>query len=63
MSFATGQESNLARVQPFLHFPSGLIRGTLAGLGISASVHGESSGLPGATFQIRVIIRKLAGEL
>ncbi|KAI9689594.1 MAG: Trafficking protein particle complex subunit 33 [Bathelium mastoideum] len=46
-------EGALARAQPFLWFPSGIIRGALAGMGITASVQGETSGLPGATFQIK----------
>ena len=37
----------------FLWFPSGIIRGALAGMGITANVQGETSGLPGATFQIK----------
>lgn len=52
-----GDNSNngLGRVQPFLYFPAGLIRGCLAGLGIQASVTAECVGLPGATFQIRTV--------
>ncbi|KAI9694245.1 MAG: Trafficking protein particle complex subunit 33 [Bogoriella megaspora] len=46
-------EGALTRAQPFLWFPSGIIRGALAGMGITASVQGETSGLPGATFQIK----------
>ncbi|KAF2231903.1 transport protein particle component [Viridothelium virens] len=46
-------EGALARAQPFLWFPSGIIRGALAGMGITASVQGETSGLPSATFQIK----------
>ncbi|KAF2866606.1 transport protein particle component [Massariosphaeria phaeospora] len=47
--------STLARAQPFLYFPAGLIRGSLAALGIVATVQAESSGLPAATFQIRTV--------
>jgi hypothetical protein len=51
---ALGRDANSqARVQPFLYFPAGLIRGCLAGLGITATVTAESAALPGATFQIR----------
>ncbi|EMD67502.1 hypothetical protein GGP41_007388 [Bipolaris sorokiniana] len=53
---ALGREANSqARVQPFLYFPAGLIRGCLAALGIQASVTAESVALPGATFQIRTV--------
>lgn len=49
-----GREANsIGRVQPFLYFPAGLVRGCLEGLGIRASVQAECSALPSATFQIR----------
>ncbi|KAF2733513.1 transport protein particle component [Polyplosphaeria fusca] len=47
--------NTLARVQPFLYFPAGVIRGSLAALGIVATVQAESSALPSATFQIRTV--------
>lgn len=51
---ALGRDANTqARVQPFLYFPAGVIRGCLASLGITATVTAESAALPGATFQIR----------
>jgi hypothetical protein len=51
---ALGRDANsLARVQPFLYFPAGVIRGCLASLGITASVTAECGALPSATFQIR----------
>ncbi|KAF2175524.1 trafficking protein particle complex subunit 6B [Zopfia rhizophila CBS 207.26] len=51
-----GREANsLARAQPFLYFPAGVIRGSLAALGIQATVQAETSALPGATFQIRTV--------
>lgn len=51
---ALGRDANSqARVQPFLYFPAGVIRGCLASLGITATVTAESVALPGATFQIR----------
>ena len=39
----------------FLWFPCGLIRGALAGLGMTVTVHAESTDLPVATFQIRAV--------
>ncbi|KAF2474061.1 transport protein particle component [Lindgomyces ingoldianus] len=51
-----GKDANyIARVQPFLYFPAGVIRGSLAALGIQATVQAESSGPPNATFQIRTV--------
>ncbi|KAF2658980.1 transport protein particle component [Lophiostoma macrostomum CBS 122681] len=50
-----GDPNSLARAQPFLYFPAGVIRGSLAALGIQASVTAESTGLPAATFQIRTV--------
>lgn len=51
---ALGRDANSqARVQPFLYFPAGVIRGCLASLGITATVTAESAALPAATFQIR----------
>jgi hypothetical protein len=51
---ALGREANsIGRVQPFLYFPAGVVRGCLEGLGISASVQAECGALPSATFQIR----------
>ncbi|EKG16145.1 Transport protein particle (TRAPP) component [Macrophomina phaseolina MS6] len=55
MSLERGTGDNIitAKAQPFLYFPAGLIRGALASMGIIATVTAESTGLPGATFQIR----------
>ncbi|KAL1642038.1 hypothetical protein SLS58_005626 [Diplodia intermedia] len=55
MSLERGIGDNIitAKAQPFLYFPAGLIRGALASMGIIATVTAESTGLPGATFQIR----------
>jgi hypothetical protein len=50
-----GDPNTLARVQPFLYFPAGLIRGCLASLGIQATVNAECTGLPAVTFQIRTV--------
>ncbi|KAF2012533.1 transport protein particle component, partial [Aaosphaeria arxii CBS 175.79] len=47
--------NGLARAQPFLYFPAGVIRGCLAGLGIQATVTAEATTLPMATFQIRTV--------
>ena len=41
------------RCVQYLYFPSGVIRGALAGLGIEASVTGETGEIPTATFQIK----------
>ena len=37
----------------FLWFPCGVIRGALASMGIEAVVHGDTSDLPAAAFQIK----------
>ena len=53
---ALGRDANsIARAQPFLYFPAGVVRGCLAALGIVATVTAETGGLPGATFQIRTV--------
>jgi hypothetical protein len=44
-----------ARVQPFLYFPAGVIRGCLKSLGIDCTVTAECGTLPAATFQIRTV--------
>ena len=41
--------------EQFLWFPCGILRGALAAMGISATVQGETSELPGAVFQIKTI--------
>lgn len=49
-----GRDANtIARAQPFLYFPAGVVRGCLAGLGVQATVTAETSVIPAATFQIR----------
>ncbi|KAF9733992.1 hypothetical protein PMIN03_006620 [Paraphaeosphaeria minitans] len=50
-----GDANSISRAQPFLYFPAGVVRGCLAGLGVEASVSAETSGLPGAVFQIRTV--------
>ncbi|KAL7789830.1 transport protein particle component [Trichoderma ceciliae] len=57
MSTETGSQA-VIRAQPFLWFPSGIIRGALAALGISATVQAEVNELPGAIFQIKTISAK-----
>ncbi|KAM0754183.1 transport protein particle component [Meredithblackwellia eburnea MCA 4105] len=47
------QMTRLARF--FLAFPSGVIRGALAALGVSCTVSAESPALPQCTFQIKTI--------
>ncbi|KAI0105572.1 BET3 family protein [Nemania sp. FL0031] len=41
------------RAQAFLWFPCGILRGSLAAMGISATVQAETNELPGAVFQIK----------
>ncbi|KAI0024871.1 transport protein particle component [Xylariomycetidae sp. FL0641] len=48
----------VARAQPFLWFPCGILRGALAAMGISATVQAETSELPGAVFQIKTVTAK-----
>ncbi|KAI5201863.1 transport protein particle component [Aureobasidium subglaciale] len=48
-----GLEEALRNAQPFLWFPCGVIRGALAGFGLSVSVQAETGELPQAVFQIR----------
>ncbi|KAI9718980.1 MAG: Trafficking protein particle complex subunit 33 [Chrysothrix sp. TS-e1954] len=52
-----GMEEAAKRAQPFLFFPTGLIRGVLGALGVEASVSAEvaggGTGLPGVVFTIR----------
>ncbi|KAK8199222.1 transport protein particle component, partial [Phyllosticta capitalensis] len=48
-----GEQSLTFVLMQFLYFPAGLIRGALASMGIIATVSAETTGLPGATFQIR----------
>ncbi|KAI0383058.1 transport protein particle component [Hypomontagnella monticulosa] len=45
----------VARAQPFLWFPCGIVRGALAAMGIAATVQAETSELPGAVFQIKTL--------
>ncbi|PMD28596.1 transport protein particle component [Hyaloscypha hepaticicola] len=57
MSTEAGGQA-VVRAQPFLYFPCGIIRGALASMGIDASVAGETSELPGATFQVKSLVAK-----
>ena len=52
------QAEAVMKAQPFLWFPSGVIRGALASMGLNATVHGESTELPGAIFQIKTVNAK-----
>ncbi|MCJ1419385.1 Trafficking protein particle complex subunit 33 [Xylographa parallela] len=57
MSMQSSSEA-VARAQPFLWFPCGVLRGALASMSINATVQAETSELPGATFQIKTITTK-----
>jgi len=46
------------KAQPYLYFPCGVIRGALSSMGINATVQGDTTELPGATFQIKSITTK-----
>ncbi|KAI1333765.1 transport protein particle component [Xylariaceae sp. FL0016] len=48
----------VARAQPFLWFPCGILRGALAAMGITATVQAETNELPGAVFQIKTVSAK-----
>ncbi|PNS18630.1 Trafficking protein particle complex subunit 6B [Sphaceloma murrayae] len=50
-----GIDQAVAKAQPFLWFPCGMIRGALQGLGMNVTVNAESTDLPIATFQIRLV--------
>ncbi|KAJ9647484.1 hypothetical protein H2204_000113 [Knufia peltigerae] len=52
MSMTTHADA-VARAQPHLYFPCGIIRGVLSSLGIKATVQAETAELPTATFQIK----------
>lgn len=54
--------SKIADMSPglqYLWFPSGIIRGALAAMGLQATVHAESSDLPGVVFQIKTVGAKM----
>ncbi|KAK4250526.1 transport protein particle component [Corynascus novoguineensis] len=57
MSAEVGSQA-VIRAQPFLWFPCGIVRGALAALGITATVHAETTELPGAVFQIKTVSSK-----
>ncbi|KAI0389993.1 transport protein particle component [Xylariaceae sp. FL0594] len=52
MSAGPGGQA-VSRAQPFLWFPCGILRGALAAMGITATVHAKTNELPGAVFQIK----------
>ncbi|ROW12512.1 hypothetical protein VMCG_00521 [Cytospora schulzeri] len=57
MSTEAGGQA-VARAEPFLWFPCGIVRGALAAMGINATVQAETSELPGAVFQIKTVPTK-----
>ncbi|KAL8944392.1 MAG: hypothetical protein Q9216_000443 [Gyalolechia sp. 2 TL-2023] len=57
MSMSSRTEAILG-AQSFLWFPGGFIRGALASMGINATVQAETSELPGATFQIKIVTER-----
>ncbi|PFH56862.1 hypothetical protein XA68_15844 [Ophiocordyceps unilateralis] len=57
MSTEAGGQA-VVRAQPFLWFPCGIVRGTLAALGMEAVVQAEINDLPGAIFQIKTLPAK-----
>ncbi|KAL9127734.1 MAG: hypothetical protein Q9217_003443 [Psora testacea] len=57
MSMASSSEA-VSRVQPHLWFPCGIIRGSLASMGVNAMVQAETSELPAAIFQIKTAVTK-----
>ncbi|MCJ1329929.1 Trafficking protein particle complex subunit 33 [Thelotrema lepadinum] len=57
MSMRSSTEA-VAKAQPFLWFPCGIIRGALASMGISATVQAESTELPNAVFQIKTVVAR-----
>ncbi|KLU87897.1 BET3 family protein [Magnaporthiopsis poae ATCC 64411] len=57
MSAEAGGQAVL-RAEPFLWFPCGIVRGALAAMGITATVHAETTELPGAVFQIKTVSAK-----
>ena len=54
MSMTSSAEA-IARAQPHLFFPCGIIRGVLSSLGVKATVQAETTELPGAVFQIKTV--------
>ncbi|KAF7513288.1 hypothetical protein GJ744_009709 [Endocarpon pusillum] len=54
MSMSNSNEA-VAKAQPHLFFPCGIIRGALSSLGINATVQAESTDLPMAVFQIKTL--------
>ncbi|RPB05780.1 transport protein particle component [Choiromyces venosus 120613-1] len=59
MSAETGGNA-VARAQPFLWFPCGIVRGALANMGVNASVQAETTELPSATFKIETLSKPVA---
>ncbi len=55
MRMSTRGMDAVQKAQPFLWFPSGLLKGALASLGLDCTVYAESPGLPCVIFHIRVV--------
>jgi hypothetical protein len=55
---AGGTTLHCANALKHLYFPSGIIRGALASLGLNATVQAEANELPQAVFQIKTIPAK-----
>ncbi|KAG4303940.1 hypothetical protein PORY_002684 [Pneumocystis oryctolagi] len=55
MSTKTGGKDAIDKAQIFLWFPCGMLRGILANLGEQCTVFADTTGLPGCTFQIKLI--------
>ncbi|KAH3665651.1 hypothetical protein OGAPHI_003839 [Ogataea philodendri] len=60
VSSANGDADTLAKIQPYLQLPCGLIRGILASLGISALVKAEviENSLPAVSFNVQTTVSK-----
>lgn len=57
MSVESGGNA-VARAQPFLWFPCGIVRGALENMGVNANVQAETSDLPSAIFKIETVSTK-----
>ncbi|CCJ30654.1 unnamed protein product [Pneumocystis jirovecii] len=55
MSTKIGGQDAIDKAQIFLWFPCGMLRGIMANLGEQCNVSADISGLPGCTFQIKLI--------
>ncbi|KAK9239089.1 transport protein particle component [Lipomyces kononenkoae] len=55
MSTEAGGLDTITRVQPYLWFPCGVLRGALANLGVQATVIAETTALPVAVFHVQTL--------